>query len=85
MPAPAGCGMMLFLGFAGIASHFCLIRAFAAAPANFIAPFGYTSLLWATLFSLVIFAEAPRLHTIIGAVLIAGAGLFIFLRGKKSG
>jgi drug/metabolite transporter (DMT)-like permease len=60
MPSPAGCGMMLFLGVAGLASHFCLIRAFAAAPANVIAPFGYMSLVWAALFSLVIFAEAPR-------------------------
>jgi len=74
--------MMLFLGFAGLASHFCLIRAFAAAPANTIAPFGYTSLLWAAAFSFLIFAEAARLHTIIGAGLIAGAGLFIFLREK---
>ncbi len=83
VPAPAACGLMVFLGFAGIASHFCLIRAFAAAPANFIASFGYTSLLWATLFSLLIFAETPRPHTVIGAGLIVGAGLFIFLREKK--
>ncbi len=85
MPSPAGCGMMLFLGFAGVASHFCLIRAFAAAPANVIASFGYMSLVWAALFSLVIFAEAPRAHTIFGATLIAAAGLFIVLRGKKTG
>jgi drug/metabolite transporter (DMT)-like permease len=57
VPTAASCGLMLFLGFAGIASHFCLIRAFAAVPANIIAPFGYISLLWATLFSLLIFAE----------------------------
>jgi drug/metabolite transporter (DMT)-like permease len=83
MPSAAGCGMMLFLGFAGVASHFCLIRAFAAAPANVIAPFGYMSLVWAPLFSLVIFAEAPRTHTIFGAALIATAGLFVVLSGKK--
>ncbi|HMF07020.1 MAG TPA: DMT family transporter [Methylocella sp.] len=81
VPEPADCGMMLFLGFAGLASHFSLIRA-AAAPANIISPFGYTSLIWAAAFSFLIFAEAPRLHTIIGAGLIAGAGLFIFLREK---
>jgi drug/metabolite transporter (DMT)-like permease len=74
---------MLFLGFAGVASHFCLIRAFAAAPAYIVAPYGYMSLLWATLFSLLIFAEAPRPHTIIGAGLIVGAGLFIILGGKN--
>jgi hypothetical protein len=33
-PNLADGGLMLLLGFFGIARHFCLIRAFAAAPAN---------------------------------------------------
>jgi len=64
-------------------SEGCLIRAFAAAPANIVAPFGYTLLLWAILFSLLIFGEIPSLRTLFGAALIVGAGLFIFLRGRK--
>jgi drug/metabolite transporter (DMT)-like permease len=82
-PSLADGGLMLLLGVTGVASHFCLIRAFTAAPANIIAPFGYTSLLWATLFSLLVFAEIPTLRTVIGAGLIAGAGLFIFLHARK--
>src|SRR5208283_4413198 len=38
--------LMFFLGLLGVASHFCLIRAFAVAPANIVSPFGYTALLW---------------------------------------
>jgi drug/metabolite transporter (DMT)-like permease len=83
-PGLADGGLMLLLGFIGVVSHFCLIRAFAAAPANIIAPFGYTALLWATLFGLVIFAEIPGPRTLFGAGLIAGAGLFVFLRGPKT-
>jgi drug/metabolite transporter (DMT)-like permease len=49
-----------------------------------IAPFGYTALLWATLFGLVIFAEIPGLRTLFGAGLIAGAGLFVVLHGPKT-
>jgi drug/metabolite transporter (DMT)-like permease len=75
---------MLLLGLIGVVSHFCLIRAFAAAPANIIAPFGYTALLWATLFGLVIFGEIPGPRTLFGAGLIVGAGLFIFLHGRKN-
>lgn len=82
-PSLTDLGLMLFLGLAGVASHFCLIRAFAAAPANIIAPFGYASLLWATLSSLLLFAEVPGPRTIIGTGLIAGAGIFIFLRGRS--
>ncbi len=83
VPNFAGGCLMFFLGLLGVASHFCLIRAFAAAPANIVAPFGYTALLWAILFSLLIFGEIPSLRTLFGAALIVGAGLFIFLRGRK--
>jgi drug/metabolite transporter (DMT)-like permease len=77
-------GLMLLLGLLGVVSQFCLIRAFAAAPANIVAPFGYTALLWAILFGLLIFAEIPGPRTLIGAGLIAGAGLIVFLRGSKT-
>ena len=83
VPNFAGGSLMFFLGLLGVVSHFCLIRAFAAAPANIVAPFGYTALLWAILFSLLIFGEIPSLRTLFGAALIVGAGLFIFLRGRK--
>ncbi|MGA3339960.1 MAG: DMT family transporter [Methylocella sp.] len=83
VPNFAGGSLMFFLGLLGVASHFCLIRAFAAAPANIVAPFGYTALLWAILFSLLIFGEIPSMRTLFGAALIVGAGLFIFLRGRK--
>jgi drug/metabolite transporter (DMT)-like permease len=72
---------MLLLGLFGIASHFCLIRTFAAAPANIVAPFGYTALLWATLFSLMIFGEIPGPRSVFGAALIVGSGFFIFFGG----
>ncbi|HEY4848590.1 MAG TPA: DMT family transporter [Methylocella sp.] len=83
-PGLADAGLMFILGLIGVVSHFCLIRAFATAPANLIAPFGYTALLWATLFGLVFFAEIPGPRTLFGAGLIAGAGLFVFLHGPKT-
>jgi drug/metabolite transporter (DMT)-like permease len=84
VPGLVDAGLMLLLGLIGVVSHSCLIRAFAAAPANIIAPFAYTALLWATLFGLLIFAEIPGPRTLFGAALIAGAGLFVFLRGQKT-
>ncbi len=83
-PDLAGTGLMLLLGLTGAVSHYCLIRSFAAAPANIIAPFGYSALLWATLSGLLIFGEIPGPRTLFGAGLIAGAGLFVFLRGPKT-
>ncbi|HTV34692.1 MAG TPA: DMT family transporter [Methylocella sp.] len=83
LPSFADSGLMLLLGVLGLISHYCLIRAFSAAPANLIAPFGYTALIWATLFSLVVFGEIPSLRTLAGSGLIAIAGLSIFVLRRK--
>lgn len=83
-PGLADAGLMLLLGLFGVVSQFCLIRAFAAAPANIVAPFGYASLLWATLSGLLIFGEVPSPRTLFGAGLIADAGSFVFFRGSKT-
>lgn len=85
-PKPADLALMGVLGSLGVASHFCMIRAFSAAPANVVAPLGYTALLWATLFSVVIFSEIPGLRTMIGTGLIVAAGLSIFFgpRARRS-
>jgi drug/metabolite transporter (DMT)-like permease len=84
VPRLADVGLMLFLGLAGVVSHFMShIRAFAKALANIIAPLGYTALLWAALFSLLIFGEIRSPRTLFGAAMIVGSGLFIFLRGSK--
>lgn len=78
VPSGADAVLMIGLGLFGVASHFCIIRAFAAAPANIISPFGYTALVWATLSSLLLFGEVPTLSAMIGTGLIVAAGLAIF-------
>jgi drug/metabolite transporter (DMT)-like permease len=84
LPDLSDAGLMALLGGFGILSHFCLIRAFTAAPANLVAPFGYTSLVWAGLFSLFLFSEMPGSQTLAGAALIVGAGLALFMNASKA-
>ena len=72
--------MMALLGLIGGVSHFTLIKAFTAAPAATVAPFGYTALIWATLSGAVFFGQFPDLWTIVGALVIAGSGLYILHR-----
>ncbi|MDH3389939.1 MAG: EamA family transporter, partial [Gammaproteobacteria bacterium] len=72
--------LFLFAGIAGCIGHLCLIRAFRSAPASVVAPFSYSSLLWATLFGFVLFGDLPDGWTLAGAALIIGSGLYIFHR-----
>ena len=77
--------MLLFAsGLAGGLGHLCLIRAFRLAPASVVAPFSYSSLIWATLFGFTIWGDWPDLWTWGGAALIIGSGLYIFQRERKS-
>jgi drug/metabolite transporter (DMT)-like permease len=79
-PDAAGWAMMALLGLIGGVSHFTLIKAFTAAPAATVAPFGYSSLIWATLSGLVFFGDFPDIWTIVGALVIACSGLYILHR-----
>ena len=72
--------LLVLSGLAGALGHLFLIRALRLAPASVIAPFSYSSLIWATLFGFVIWGDWPDFWTWIGAALIIGSGLYIFYR-----
>lgn len=81
-PDATGWGLMVLLGFLGGVSHFALIKAFQSSRAATIAPFGYTNLVWATLFGILFFGEYPDARTLVGAAIIVGSGLYIFHRER---
>lgn len=59
------CGQLLF------------IRAAAMGEASFIAPFYYSTLIYAAIFGLLFFGEVPGLHLLAGGGLIVASGLVI--------
>ena len=66
----------LFIGAVSTAGHWLVIVAFRFAGASLLAPFSYIQLLWVTLFGFFLFAALPDLWTLVGAVIIAGSGLY---------
>jgi len=80
-----GWSLLIGAGVLGCVGHLCLIRAFTAAPASVVAPFSYSSLIWATLAGFAIWGDLPTATTLLGATLIIGSGFYIFLRERKLG
>lgn len=72
------------LGVFGTISQTLLIRAFAIAEAGALAPFGYTGLVWAGLWGWLFFGQLPDSWTILGAVIIVGAGLYVWSREARA-
>ena len=74
---------LIAIGFVGSIAHLCLIWSLKVSPASAVAPFQYTTLIWATASGYVFFNNLPDSLTCLGAMLIAGSGLYIFQREKK--
>jgi drug/metabolite transporter (DMT)-like permease len=81
---PGGYGWTLLAGsgFAGALGHYCIIQAFRYAPASVVAPFSYSSLVWATLLGYLLWSDFPSQNVWAGAALIIASGLYIFWRER---
>ncbi|MFT5343234.1 MAG: drug/metabolite transporter (DMT)-like permease [Paracoccaceae bacterium] len=64
----------------GTIGQMALIRAFSLGEAAMLAPYTYVGLIFAAIWSVVFFAEYPDTWTIVGALVIVGAGLYVWHR-----
>ena len=80
-------GLMILLSFCGTFSQLFLIRALSIGEASLLAPFAYVGLIYATIWGLVFFGEFPDKWSILGAIIIAISGFYVWYRdtfGSKS-
>lgn len=82
--APGDLWAFLALGLIGTVAQALLIQAFAMAEAAAIAPFGYTGLVWASLWGWLFFGAVPDRWTILGAVIIVTAGIYVWAREAQA-
>lgn len=74
-----GAGILLLVGYQFI------IKAMRIGEVSFMAPFRYTSLLWALLMGYLVFSDIPDAATLIGAALVIGSGLYTLYRERVVG
>ncbi|MDJ0950818.1 MAG: DMT family transporter [Alphaproteobacteria bacterium] len=82
---PLGAVDWLLLALAGLfggAGHFAVIKAYERADASVIAPFAYTELVWAVALGFAVFGDFPDRWTLVGALIIAGSGLYVLHRER---
>lgn len=76
---------LIVIGICGGVAHILLTESYRLAPASLIAPFDYTSMLWALVLGFLVFAEVPSVLVFVGAGIIAAAGLFVIWRERQLG
>ncbi|MDP3196807.1 DMT family transporter [Tabrizicola sp.] len=68
----------------GTGAQLCIIRSFSITEASIVAPFAYLGIVFATFWGAVIYDQWPDRWTVIGALVIVGAGLYVWHRENRA-
>jgi drug/metabolite transporter (DMT)-like permease len=71
------------IGFLGGMGHIFLTESYRYAAASVVAPFDYTSMIWALILGYAMFGETPTPMIVAGSAIIAAAGLFVIWRERQ--
>ena len=79
-PTLADLGLFVVLGCLGSAAQLCIIRSFSTVEASIVAPFTYLGIVFSTIWSVLFFNDWPDGWTMVGALVIVAAGLYVWHR-----
>ena len=84
---PTGSELLILvsMGIFGGVAHIFLTESYRHATASVVAPFDYSSMLWALLLGYWVFGELPSALVYVGGAIVAGAGLFVIWRERTLG
>jgi drug/metabolite transporter (DMT)-like permease len=68
----------------GTGAQLCIIRSFSITEAAVVAPFAYLGIVFATIWGVVLFDHWPDRWTVVGALVIVGAGLYVWHRETRA-
>ena len=74
---------LAILGVLGALAMPLFSNAYKYAEANFVAPFEYSSMIWALMYGILVFHDIPGWKTAIGGGIVVGAGLFMLTMDRR--
>jgi len=84
-PTGSELAALISLGVLGGVAHIFLTESYRYATASVVAPFDYTSMLWALMLGYWLFGELPSALVYLGATIVACAGLYVIWRERQLG
>ncbi len=76
--------IMALVGILASAGQLLMTMAFRHASASALAPYNYTSIVWATIFGYAVWGETVGVVSLAGIALIIGSSIAVALRGKQA-
>lgn len=85
VPGPADLAVLIMTGILGGIGQILLTQSYRHAEPSLIAPFEYTTMIWALLIGWFAFGQLPQAAVLAGGSLVAAAGLFVIWRERQLG
>jgi drug/metabolite transporter (DMT)-like permease len=85
MPGPLDAAVLVVAGICGGLGQVFLTQSYRYGDASLVAPFDYTSMIWALVASLLVFNAWPSPTMLVGTAIVIGAGLFVIFREHRLG
>jgi drug/metabolite transporter (DMT)-like permease len=85
MPSGGDLIALIVMGVLGGMAQILMTESFRHAAAAVLAPFAYTSMIWAITIGYFWFAEVPAMIVLAGAGIVIGSGLFVIWREHQLG
>ncbi|MDG4876371.1 DMT family transporter [Mesorhizobium sp. WSM4935] len=82
---PMQAALLVVAGFCGGLGQILMTAAYRHAEASVVAPFEYTSMILGVVVGYFVFGDVTSLNTLIGGVIVVGAGIFIIWRERQLG
>lgn len=76
---------LVLAGICGGVAQILMTEAYRHTEASTVAPFEYTSMVLAIIVGYFAFSDVPTVYTIIGGLIVIGAGIYIILRERQLG
>jgi drug/metabolite transporter (DMT)-like permease len=84
-PSGSETAALIGIGILGGTGHIFLTESYRYASASLVAPFDYTSMIWALMLGYAMFGETPTSAIVLGSAIIAAAGFFVIWRERQLG
>jgi drug/metabolite transporter (DMT)-like permease len=74
--------LLVCIGAGHVVAQYSVIRAFTLGTASLLAPFSYSTIVWATLIGALVFGTLPDAPTVVGTIVLVIAGLYVLHRER---
>jgi drug/metabolite transporter (DMT)-like permease len=84
-PTAKDFALLVLIGILGGIGQILMTQSYRYADTSIVAPFEYTTMIWALLIGWFLFGELPTPTVTLGGIIVAAAGLFVLWRERQLG